>query len=122
MQSKDLEIFNEMPFLFWVKDEEGRYLWGNRTISEFAKEDIAGKTDAELMWSDNAEALKAADKKVLDTGEPLFLREYVGNSGKGKSTLNVCKFVGEFEGKKMHVWNFLCYRIVVHVPNQLTHQ
>ncbi len=38
MQMKDLEIFNEMPFLFWVKDEDGRYLWGNKAISQLAGE------------------------------------------------------------------------------------
>ncbi|MGI9404575.1 MAG: hypothetical protein ACR2OF_08740 [Hyphomicrobium sp.] len=43
MQIKDLEIFNEMPFLFWVKEEERRYLWGNRTISQLAKENLVGK-------------------------------------------------------------------------------
>ena len=47
MQIKDLEVFNEMPFLFWVKDEDGRYLWGNRAISQMAKEDVIGKTDYE---------------------------------------------------------------------------
>ena len=38
MQASDLKIFNEMPFLFRVKDEEGRYLWGNRTICGLARE------------------------------------------------------------------------------------
>ncbi len=36
MQIKDLEMFNEMPFLFWVKDEEGMYLLGNQAISKLA--------------------------------------------------------------------------------------
>jgi hypothetical protein len=26
----DLKVFDDMPFLFWVKDEDWRYLWGNR--------------------------------------------------------------------------------------------
>jgi hypothetical protein len=43
MEAKDLKIFNEMPFLFWVKDEKGKYLWGNKTISRLAGEDIVGK-------------------------------------------------------------------------------
>ena len=51
MHSKDLEIFNQMPFLFWVKDAEGRYIWGNKVINELANEDVVGKTLAELDFS-----------------------------------------------------------------------
>jgi len=36
MLAKDLEVFNEMPFYFWVKDEEGRYIWVNRALNEMA--------------------------------------------------------------------------------------
>lgn len=100
MKMKDHEVFNEMPFLFWVKDEEGRYLWGNRAISQMAKEDVIGKTDDQLLWADNADALQAADKKVLETEKPLFLHEYVDKSAHGEATLSVCKFVGELDGKK----------------------
>ena len=75
MQSSQLEIFNGMPFLFWAKDEEGRYIWGNRTINAFAKEDVAGKTEYELPWSANADELRADDKEVLRTGEPIFRHE-----------------------------------------------
>ena len=45
MEKKDLELFNEVPFLFWVKDEKGTYLWGNKAISQLAGENVAGKTD-----------------------------------------------------------------------------
>lgn len=48
MTSKDLEIFNEMPFFFWVKDEEGTYLWVNKALREMAEEEVVGKKDAEL--------------------------------------------------------------------------
>lgn len=34
MEKSQLHILNEMPFLFWAKDEEGRYLWGNRAVCE----------------------------------------------------------------------------------------
>lgn len=45
MQKSQLEVFNMMPFLFWAKDEDGRYIWGNRVICDLAKEDVVGKTD-----------------------------------------------------------------------------
>lgn len=100
MKAKDVEIFNEMPFLFWVKDEEGRYLWGNRIISQLAGEDITGKKDADLVWKANAQSLVADDQQVFASGKPRFLHEYVDQSSRGKATLNVCKWLGEFEGKK----------------------
>ncbi len=89
-----------MPFLFWAKDEEGRYVWGNRAICDLAQADVTGKTDAELIWADNADALRQADKQVWETGEPDFTHEYVDKSGHGKATLNVCKFPAELDGEK----------------------
>ena len=65
-----------------------------------AGEEVVGKTDAELTWSDNAEALRAADAEVLRSGEPSFIHEFVDQSAHGQATLNVCKFVGEFEGQQ----------------------
>ena len=98
MEAKDLEMFSEVPFLFWVKDEAGRYLWGNRAICRLAGEDIAGKTDYDLVWSDNAESLQAADRQVFASGNPIYLQEHVDASSRGKATLNVCKWLGEFNG------------------------
>jgi PAS domain-containing protein len=95
MQRSQLEILNAMPFLFWAKDETGRYIWGNRVINDFARQDVAGKTDDELPWADNAEDLRADDREVLRTGEPIFRHEYVDKSEKG-----VCKFLGELDGTK----------------------
>jgi PAS domain-containing protein len=89
-----------MPFLSWVKDEDGKYLWGNRAISHLAQEEVIGTTDHQLIWADNAEALRASDEKVLESGAPVFTQEYVDKSGKGRATLNVCKFVGALEGKR----------------------
>lgn len=100
MQSSQLEVFNAMPFLFWAKDEDSRYIWGNRVINDFAKQDVVGKTDAELPWTDNAEELRADDREVLRTGKPIFRHEYVDQSEKGEATLSVCKFLGELDGTK----------------------
>lgn len=100
MRTKDLQIFNDMPFLFWVKDDEGRYLWGNRTICGHAGEDIAGKTDDELIWAENAEIIRAGDSQIFDSGEPKYLREYTAEFSGGKATLNVCKWAGELDGKQ----------------------
>jgi len=98
MQVIDLEIFDQMPFFFWVKDEEGRYLWVNRALADMATEDIVGKKDSELPWVKDADALRAHDLKVLETGNPVFLHEYVAEPH--EANLSVCKFVGDFEGKR----------------------
>jgi PAS domain-containing protein len=100
VQSKDLEVFNAMPFFFWVKDEDGRYLWVNRALAEMAQQAIVGKTDREMGWSADADGLMADDKKVLETGKTLYVHEDAHVPSKGQVTLNVCKFLGEFDGKK----------------------
>jgi hypothetical protein len=74
MRAKDLEVLNEMPFFFWVKDDEGKYIWVNRALNEMAGQDITL------------------------TGEPMFVEEYIQQPG--KASLNVCKFVGDYEGKR----------------------
>jgi len=100
MQIKDLEVFNNMPFLRWVKDQDGRYLWVNRAVAQFAGEDIVGKTDHEITWAYDADALRAVDKQVFETGKTRYLHEVVGTPSYGKVTASVCKFVQELDGKK----------------------
>jgi PAS domain-containing protein len=100
MQSKDLEVFNSMPFYFWVKDEAGRYLWVNKALAKIAQQDMVGKTDRDMGWAADAEGLRADDKKVLETGKTLYIREDAHVPDRGKVTLNVCKFVGKLDGKK----------------------
>lgn len=98
MTSKDLEIFNEMPFLFWVKDEEGTYLWVNKTLRDMSETEVVGKKDAELPWAHDADKLREHDLQVLKTGVPLYLHEYVAEPH--EANLSVCKFIGDFEGKR----------------------
>jgi PAS domain S-box-containing protein len=98
MRLAELQIFNEMPFLMWAKDAEGRHLFGNTVICELAGEDVTGKTDDELVWADDAAELQAHDKKVLETGKTEYLHEFVQKSVDGEETLNVVKWAGELDG------------------------
>jgi two-component system aerobic respiration control sensor histidine kinase ArcB len=100
MESNDLNVFDEMPFFAWVKDEEGKHRWMNRALREFAQTDPIGKTDHEMPWAAAADSLRAADKKVLETGKPLYLQEHADMPGQGQVTLSVCKFPVEFEGER----------------------
>ena len=101
MQITDLEAFRDVPFLCWVKDEEWRYLWGNRAICELAGEDVAGKKDDQLVWKANAEALVKNDQAVLASGQPHYMHERVDHSGHGQATLSVCKWVDELDGRRL---------------------
>lgn len=96
MKSEDLEIFNQMPFLFWAKDEESRYIWGNRAINQLAGGSVVGKSDSELPWAENAASLVAHDRQVLEAGKPVFTNEHVDSPD--NVTLSVCKFPGELDG------------------------
>ena len=100
MRSSDLAIMNEMPFLFWAKDEGGTYVWGNKTINAFAGEDVVGKTDYELRWSKDADGLRADDERVWKSGQPEFAHEIAGTPGFKASTLSVCKFIDELDGER----------------------
>ena len=100
MTASEFQIFNSMPFLFWVKDKDGTYLWGNKVINDLAGENVVGKKDDELVWKLSAEGLRKDDEIVWDTGNPIFKHEYVDHSGDGKATLNVCKFIGEYDGNR----------------------
>lgn len=100
MQGKDLKIFDDMPFFFWVKDEKGRYMWANQALRKVANKEMIGKTDDDFMWSGNAASFQSADQKVQRTGDPIYHHERANLSSAGPIDLNVCKFIGDFEGKR----------------------
>jgi hypothetical protein len=97
MKAADLKIMNSMPVIFWAKNEDGVYIFGNDTINEFGG-GVVGKTDHELPWADTADGLVAHDKKVLAAGKPGYMHEFVHKSSKGEATINVCKWPGELDG------------------------
>lgn len=100
MNAGELSVVDNVPFLFWVKDKGEKYIWANRKICELAGEDVVGKTDNQLVWAENAEALRKADMRVFASGEPDYLHEHVVKSSQGEETLSVCKWLGDFEGEK----------------------
>ena len=98
MRTEDLEPFRDAPFLLWAKDADGVYVWGNRTIDDLAGEAVTGKPDADLVWGDDAEALRRDDEQVLATGQPIFVNEHVQRSNRGDAVLSVCKWADELDG------------------------
>ncbi len=66
-------FMNTLPALAFYKDEEGHYLFTNKTYQQeykFTDSTWKGKTDFEL-WSDRAERIREIDQKVLTSGKPL---------------------------------------------------
>jgi PAS domain-containing protein len=101
VEIRDLEAFQDVPFLCWVKDEDWRYLWGNRAICDLAGENVIGKKDSELVWKANAEALVRNDEDVLASGKVHFIHEKVDHSEHGTASLSVCKWVDELDGRRL---------------------
>lgn len=100
MQASDLKVFDRVPFFFWIKDEQGKYVWANQALKQLAQVEVVGKTDHELPWSGSADALLAADKRVFETGEPLYVHEKVETANLGGRMHSVCKWLDQFNGKK----------------------
>jgi PAS domain S-box-containing protein len=76
-------ILDTDPSLIFVKDSKGRYILVNRAFSEFYQckpEDLLGKTDAELPWSEEQKIhFENSDQAVINSNEPISSEEYVIN-------------------------------------------
>lgn len=101
---KELEVLEDMPVIVLIKDEEGKYLWGNKFWRKLAgidsAEDVVGKTDYDMIWAEHAYELIRNDKQVLDSGEPVTTPEHVKLVGIGEVTGDICKFPATIDGKR----------------------
>lgn len=65
----------------WWKDLEGRYLGCNNAVAKLlglkSPEEVIGKTDLELPWSNNAKTIIKNDQKVIDTGSVISGEEVI---------------------------------------------
>ncbi|HET8864428.1 MAG TPA: PAS domain-containing sensor histidine kinase [Gracilimonas sp.] len=72
-------IFDSVPNLIFVKDLEGKYLMANNAVAEFfgyTPENMIGKKDTDFDISEEkAKRFLEADKKVIESNEPLFIPE-----------------------------------------------
>ena len=66
MRIEDLNIFNEMPFLFWVKDAEGKHLFGNKVICDLAGFPVQGHTSDRpcLAFEGQVTTTTRTDKRI----------------------------------------------------------
>lgn len=87
-------ILNNSPTPIFLKDTEGRYLIVNREFEKtfrLSREDVIGKTDAELFSIVQATEFRAHDIKVFQTDTPLQFEE-IALHDDGPHTSIVFKF------------------------------
>lgn len=69
-------IFDNMPYLAWMKDKDGRYVEVNRTFAKFCCKDnseIIGKCVHEVFSGELVAAYQQVDDAVLKCKKPQFL-------------------------------------------------
>lgn len=71
-------ILDHTTAVIYLKDLEGRYVLSNRQhgiLFHMAPDDVVGKSDYDLFPKEMADAFRANDRKVTETGVPLALEE-----------------------------------------------
>ncbi len=68
-------IFDNFPFLAWIKDRNGRYLMANQALADAARVAdaslLVGMPEPAIWPLGVAERLQADERQVLDSGQPL---------------------------------------------------
>jgi len=101
MKREDLLIFNSMPFLFWVRDKDGLYLWANSALQEIAGMEIVGLHDRDLPWGDRQQEHLDSDLVVLNSGNTYYQPPIVvwDDYTKANYSVQTCKWLEDFEGE-----------------------
>lgn len=71
-------ILDNLPFLVWFKDRNGKYLHVNKAFADAYRlkpEDIKGKTDFDLCSPDKALEFRRSDEEVINTGKRQFIEQ-----------------------------------------------
>jgi PAS domain S-box-containing protein len=87
-------IMDNSPAIIFMKDVDGRYTFVNHRFEQLfhvQREHAVGKSDADIFPKEIAEALRANDLEVLQTGAPLE-REEVVPQDDGQHTYISIKF------------------------------
>ncbi|MGH9377990.1 MAG: PAS domain S-box protein [Terriglobia bacterium] len=87
-------IMESSPSIIFMKDVSGRYVYVNpefQKICRLGREEVMGKTDSEVFPPAQAQAFRANDLRVLQTGAPLSFEE-TAIQADGSHTSVVTKF------------------------------
>jgi two-component system CheB/CheR fusion protein len=85
-------ILERSPVFIYLKDREGKYLLAGtqcQTVLGQGCEDVVGKTDYDLLPIAVADQLRAAERKVFETGETVEEEIVLDTAGEKKTFLNV---------------------------------
>src|SRR5437660_1046841 len=88
------DLIDATTAVIYVKSLDGRYLFVNERFEQLtglARDDVLGKTDAELWPAPYAAAMRANDLRVLDALEPLEFEDH-GPEGSPPVTFLAYKF------------------------------
>ena len=91
------QILNQMPnrWIWLKKYPEGTYIFVNDAFcsgSGLKREDIIGKTDFDLWPDDYAKHFFNRDQAVLQSGEPIVVKEYTPGSHTAQRLVETTKF------------------------------
>ena len=79
-------LLDNFPFPVWLKDENSRYLAVNQTLATYyglpSVLAMTGKTDMDLSPPDLAEAYRADDREVMESGYSKQIEEFLETQGK----------------------------------------
>ena len=79
---------DNLPFQFWLKDAQGRYLAANQVLADAcgcaSPEDLAGLTDLDLWPSEQALMYQAIDAQVMQSGQTRAREELDALAGEGR--------------------------------------
>ncbi|MBN2818889.1 MAG: PAS domain S-box protein [Bacteroidales bacterium] len=92
-RSQQQALLDNIPFLAWLKDKNGRYISVNTPFADYYKlkpEDIIGKTDYDLLPANQSGEFEKVDKKVIQSGER-YHYESIEESINGKNWIEVYK-------------------------------
>ncbi|RLL55665.1 PAS domain S-box protein [Mariprofundus sp. EBB-1] len=89
-------ILNNLPFMAWLKDEEGRFIVVNDLFAEAcgaeSAEALVGKSDLDLWPEALATGYMQDDREVMDSATPKQVQELVeGKDGKGPISFETFK-------------------------------
>lgn len=73
-------ILNNIPYMAWLKDTEGRVISANKLFAEYYDmklEDIIGKHEYDFCPEDKAKIFRASDEKVIKSGKQIHFIDRV---------------------------------------------
>ncbi|WP_144797336.1 PAS domain-containing protein [Halorubrum depositum] len=85
-------ILEHTTAVMYLKDTDGRYVFVNAAyerLFDVDTEDLVGRFDEDIHPSDAAERVRANDRRVLETGEPIEVEERITVDGEERTYLSL---------------------------------